>query len=107
MLATTGLAVIPGIGQVAAAGTLLAAATATAAGAAGGAATGGLIGALLGATDDSATRIEETVTKYRTVMDRDGAVVTVEVDERGADDTVDQLRRTGADEIERYDDVER
>ena len=105
MLAT-GFAVIPGIGQVAAAGTLLTTAAATAAGAAGGAATGGLLGALLGATDDTATKSDETVTRYRAVIERNGAVVTVEVDDQGADDTVDQLRQVGADDIERFDDVD-
>ncbi len=100
LLASAGLALIPGIGAFLAAGTIAATVGAAAAGAVGGTVTGGLIGALIGATDDGATRSEEAHTRYRDAIERDGYLVTIDaVDPIGTDDVVRIMEEAGVDEV--------
>lgn len=78
LLASAGVALLPGIGAVLAAGTAAAAAAAAAAGGVGGAMTGGLIGALIGATDDDATKVSETRRELHDAIEREGVVVSID-----------------------------
>jgi uncharacterized protein (TIGR02271 family) len=81
-----GLLVIPGIGPVAAAGTLAAVLGSTAVGAGIGAAAGGLIGALVGAGVP-----EEDAQIYAEGVRRGGTLVTVSTTDERADDAVTAL----------------
>lgn len=100
LLASAGLALIPGIGAFLAAGTIAATVGAAAAGAVGGTVTGGLIGALIGATDDGATKSEAAHTRYRDAIERDGYLVTVDaVDSTETEDVVRIMEEAGVDEV--------
>jgi len=98
LLASAGLALIPGIGALLAAGTAAAALAAAAAGAVGGGVTGGVIGALIGAGDNEADRTE-THTRYRDAIHGEGFVVTVETDEESVGDAEDALTDAGAEDV--------
>lgn len=87
------------VGALLAVGTVAAAALAGAAGAMGGSITGGLIGALLGATDHDATKVKRSETQYREAIERDGFVVTIEVDEAEVDKTSEALGTVGATDV--------
>lgn len=87
------------IGALLAVGTLAAAAVAAAAGAVGGSLTGGLIGALLGATDHDATKETHTDLEYRDVIEQNGFIVSVDVEEDEADRVTDALRSIGAESV--------
>lgn len=87
------------IGALLAVGTVAAAALAGAAGAMSGSITGGLIGALLGATDHDATKVKRSETQYREAIERDGFVVTIEVDEADVENTCDALASVGANDV--------
>lgn len=100
LLATTGVAVLSSpVGALLAVGTLAAAAMAGAAGVVGGSITGGLIGALLGATDHDATRKTIRDIEYRDVIERDGFVLTVTVEEEDVEGVCDALQSVGATDI--------
>jgi len=100
LLASAGGVVISTpIGILLAAGTLAAAAVAGAAGVVGGSITGGLIGALLGATDHDATKVTRTETTYTDIIERDGFILTIEVDEDDIESASDALETVGASEI--------
>jgi hypothetical protein len=87
------------IGALLAVGTVAAAALAAAAGAVGGSITGGLLGALLGATDHDATKVKQTETRYLDAIERQGFVLTINVDEDGVEQASDALSTVGAAEI--------
>lgn len=87
------------IGALLAAGTLAAAAVAAFGGAVGGSLTGGLIGALLGATDHGATKVTQSETQYRDVIERDGFVLTVTCDEEDVEMVTDAVTTVGARDI--------
>ncbi|MDX1469687.1 MAG: hypothetical protein R3258_10135 [Acidimicrobiia bacterium] len=99
LLASAGVALIPGIGALLAAGTAAAAAIGAAAGAVGGGVTGGLFGAVLGAGDNEATKVVETQTRYRDVIERDGFVVTVEASDDETSEIVELMYSSGADDV--------
>lgn len=100
LLAAGGLALIPGIGAVLAAGTVAATAAAAAAGAVGGSVTGGLLGALIGATDHDATKEIETVARYREVIEREGFLVSVDVtDSAEAAEVSEIMEEAGVSEV--------
>lgn len=96
LLASAGLALIPGIGALLAAGTAAATLAGAAAGAVGGGVTGGVIGALIGAGDDE-TDLTETHTHYREAIGGEGFVVTVETD--STEDAADALEDAGAEHV--------
>lgn len=96
LLAAAGLALIPGIGPLLAAGTAAATLAGAAAGAVGGGVTGGVIGALVGAGNDEA-EVAETHTHYREAISGEGFVVTVETDSTA--DAVDALEDAGAEHV--------
>jgi len=98
LLASAGLALIPGIGALLAAGTAAATLAAAAAGAVGGGVTGGIIGALIGAGDNEADRTE-THTRYRDAIHGEGFVVTVEADADSVGDAEDALTDAGAENV--------
>jgi hypothetical protein len=87
------------IGALLAAGTLAAAAIAGTAGVVGGSLTGGVIGALLGATDHDATRVTQSETQYRDVIERDGFVMTIDVTEKDTGFVTDALTEVGATDV--------
>lgn len=99
LLASAGLALIPGVGALLAAGTVAATVAAAAAGAIGGGVTGGLVGALLGAADHDATKVTEKHTVYRDAIERDGFIVTIESDDPSVDAAKESLDHAGATEI--------
>lgn len=99
LLTSAGVALIPGIGALLAAGTAAAAAIAAAAGAVGGGVTGGIFGAVLGAGDQEATKVVETRTRYRDAIERDGFVVTVEADDDETGEIVDLMASSGAEDV--------
>lgn len=100
LLASAGVALLPGIGALLAAGTVAATAAATAAGAVGGGVTGGVLGAILGASDDGATKVTDTETRYRETIERDGFVLTIDVDgDQDLDDARAAMDDAGADEV--------
>lgn len=100
LLATAGGVVLgTPIGALLAVGTLAAAAIAGAAGAVGGSITGGVIGALLGATDHDATKVKTTEVQYRDAIEREGFVVTLEVDETAAEHASSALVEVGASDV--------
>lgn len=96
LLASAGVALIPGVGALLAAGTLAATALAAGAGAVGGGATGGLLGALIGATDSDATKVVAEHTRYRTALDRDGFLLTVETSPKHSTFISEVMRKAGA-----------
>lgn len=100
LLAAGGLALLPGIGAVLAAGTLAATAAAAAAGAIGGGVTGGLLGALIGASDSDATKEVDTTTLYRDAIEREGYLVSVDTDTDGqARDVSGIMEEVGATDV--------
>lgn len=99
LLASAGVALIPGIGALLAAGTAAAAAIAAVAGAVGGGVTGGIFGAVLGAGDNEATKVVETRTRYRDAIERDGFLVTVEAADDEASEVVDLMESSGAEDV--------
>lgn len=99
LLASAGLALIPGIGALLAAGTAAAALAGAAAGAVGGGVTGGVIGALIGAGDDEEVDLTDTHTRYRDAIGGEGFVVTVDADEALLDEAEDALVDAGAEEV--------
>lgn len=105
LLASAGLALIPGIGALLAAGTTAATLAAAAAGAVGGGVTGGIIGALIGAGDNEADRTE-THTRYRDAIHGEGFVVTVETDEESVVDAEDALTDAGAEDVTVVDEAD-
>lgn len=98
LLASAGLALIPGVGALLAAGTAAAALAGAAAGAVGGGVTGGLIGALIGAGDDDA-ELTDTHARYREAIHGEGFVVTIHTDEASVADAEDALANAGADDV--------
>lgn len=99
LLASAGIALLPGIGALLAAGALAATAAGAAAGAVGGGVTGGILGALFGASDHDATKVTETQTRYRDVVERDGFVVTIDTDDSGLPHARSAMEAAEADEI--------
>ncbi len=99
LLASAGVALIPGLGAVLAAGTAAAALAAAAAGAIGGGVAGGLIGALLGASDRDATEVRVDRTWYQDVVESRGFVLTVDVNDASVDRTVEIMRSLGGQNI--------
>lgn len=99
LLASAGVALVPGIGALLVAGTAAATAAAAATGAAGGAATGALFGAAIGATDNDASKSVEEQTRYRDAVERDGFVVTVDVDDEDEADVAETLREAGGTDV--------
>lgn len=100
LLASAGLALIPGIGPFLAAGTLLGTLGATAAGAAGGAVLGGVAGTIFGASTD-----DEHSTYYREGVDQGGSIVTVAVDEGSVSEVTSVLRDSGASKVDTHGDA--
>ena len=100
MLASAGLALIPGVGPFLAAGTLAGTLAAAAAGAAGGAVLGGAVGAIYGASKD-----DTRSTYYREGVDRGGALVTVNVAEGQESAVSDALRASGAKKVDVHGDA--
>lgn len=98
LLASAGLALIPGIGALLAAGTAAATLAGAAAGAVGGGVAGGIVGALIGAGDDDAD-LTETHARYRDAIHGEGFVVTVETGEDSVADAEDALMDAGAEEV--------
>lgn len=96
LLASAGLALIPGIGALLAAGTAAAALVGAAAGAVGGGVVGGVVGALIGAGDHEA-EVTEVQTRYREAITSEGFVVTV--DTESADEAAEALRDAGAEDV--------
>lgn len=105
LLASAGLALIPGIGALLAAGTAAAALAGAAAGAVGGGVAGGVIGALVGAADDDA-ELTETHTRYRDAIHGEGYVVTIETDQNSVGEAEDALVDAGAEEVTVVDEAE-
>lgn len=99
LLASAGVALVPGIGALLVAGTAAAAAAATAAGAVGGAATGAVFGTVIGATDNDASKSVEEQTRYREALDRDGFIVTADVDDDDKSEVVETMREAGATDV--------
>ena len=101
LLASAGIAILPGIGALLAAGTAAAAAAAAATGAVGGGVAGGAIGALIGATDNDATETAETRRRIRNTIQRDGFVLSIDLDD--SEVTIhlasDAMRDAGANDI--------
>lgn len=91
LLASGGLALIPGIGAFLAAGTIAATAGAAAVGAGGGTLAGGLLGAINGASDDDATKTVESHHRYREAIARDGFLISVETHDRAEAAEVSEL----------------
>ena len=106
LLASAGVALIPGVGALLAAGTLAASALAAGAGAVGGGVTGGLIGALIGATDSDATKVVEEHTRYRAALDRDGYLLTVESPEDRVVFVTQVMEEAGAEEVSVLEEAE-
>jgi hypothetical protein len=96
LFASAGLALIPGIGALLAAGTAAATLAGAAAGAVGGGVTGGIVGALIGAGDEDGD-VTEVQTRYRDAMSGDGFVVTIDTD--SPEDAADALRDAGAEQV--------
>jgi hypothetical protein len=94
LLASAGLAFVPGIGPFLAAGTLLGTLGATAAGAAGGAVIGGAAGAIVGANTD-----DEHAAYYREGVEEGGSLVTVAVRDGEAADVASALDHLGAKRV--------
>ena len=99
LLASAGVALVPGIGALLVAGTAAATAAAAAAGAVGGAATGALFGAAIGATDNDASKSVEEQTRYRDALERDGFVVTVDVDDEEKAGVAEVLKEAGGTDV--------
>lgn len=102
LLATAGVALLPGIGAVLVAGTAAATAAAAAAGGVGGAVTGGLIGALIGAADDDASKVSETRRELHNAITREGVVVTIDTLQTGlaTSEATEILESAGANEVD-------
>lgn len=100
LLASAGLALIPGVGPFLAAGTLAGTLAAAAAGAAGGAVLGGAVGAIYGAS-----KSDTRSTYYREGIDRGGALVTVNVAEGQESAVSDALRASGAKNVDVHGDA--
>lgn len=98
LLASAGLALIPGIGALLAAGTAAATLAGAAAGAVGGGVTGGVVGALIGAGDDDA-ELTETHTRYRDAIHGEGYVITIETGSDSVAEAEDALMDAGAEEV--------
>jgi hypothetical protein len=101
LLASAGVALLPGIGAVLAAGTAAAAAAAAAAGGVGGAVTGGLIGALIGATDDDASKVSGIRRQLHSAIEREGVVVSIDTlqTDLSLTETAEILESTGAEDV--------
>lgn len=99
LLASAGLAVVPGMGPFLAAGTLLGTLGATAAGAAGGAVLGGVAGAIFGGDDD------ERATYYRAGVEEGGSLVTVSASAGDSAEIKTVLRDLGARKVDIHDDT--
>ena len=101
LLASAGVALLPGIGAVLTAGTAAAAAAAAAAGGVGGAVTGGLIGALIGATDDDVSKVSETRRQLHGAIEREGVVVSIDTlqTDLALSETAEILESTGAEDV--------
>lgn len=99
LLASAGVALVPGIGALLTAGTAAATAAAAAAGALGGSATGGLLGAVIGATDHGATKVVKKQTRYREAIERDGFIVTASVEADITPEVVEMFEEAGASDI--------
>ena len=95
LLASAGLALIPGVGPFLAAGTLLGTLGATAAGAAGGAVLGGVAGTIFGAATD-----DEYSTYYREGVEKGGALVTVTCNNGSTPEVTSMLRDSGATKVD-------
>jgi hypothetical protein len=106
LLASAGIALLPGIGALLAAGTAAATAAGAAAGAVGGGVTGGLIGLLIGAGDDEATKVTEEKTVYRNALERDGYLVSVDTPDDKAADVERILADAGATDVTTVDGVQ-
>ena len=102
LLAGLGLAMIPGVGPVLAAGELATVLGGTALGAGVGAAAGGLLGALVGLGIP-----EEEAGYYSEGVRRGGALITASVDESRVDEAVAMLKRNNAVDIDRRADYYR
>jgi len=102
LLASAGVALIPGIGALLAAGTAAAAAVAAGAGAIGGAVTGGVFGALIGAGDHDADKIRDEDDRYQRAIEEDRYLVTVHADERSVERVADTMEDLGAEEVSVY-----
>lgn len=87
------------IGSLLAVGTIAAAAAAGAAGAFGGSLTGGILGALLGATDHDATKVTHTEVEYRDAIERDGFVLTINVERDEVETTAEAMASIGAADV--------
>ena len=94
LLASAGLALIPGVGPFLAAGTLLGTLGATAAGAAGGAVLGGVTGTIFGAAND-----DTSSTYYREGVEQGGSLVTVNVDDSATSEVTTLLNNAGAKKV--------
>lgn len=99
LLASAGVALVPGLGALLAAGTAAATAAAAAAGALGGSATGGLLGAAIGATDHDATKVVKKKTRYREAIERDGFIVTANVEDDSTPRVVEMFEEANATDI--------
>lgn len=102
LLASAGLLLVPGVGPFLAAGTLAGAVAAGAVGAAGGAVIGGAAGAIVGATNDDELDDHEASKTYREGLDKGGSMLSVQVDENGADRVSDAMRSAGAYRVDSY-----
>ena len=95
LLASAGLALIPGVGPFLAAGTLLGTLGATAAGAAGGAVLGGVAGTIFGAANG-----DESSAYYREGVHQGGSLVTVSVDDGATSQVTSLLHNAGASKVD-------
>lgn len=102
ILATTGMAMVPGIGPFLTAGTILGTLGATTAGAAGGAVLGGAVGAIFGSTSDEA---DEYATYYRHGVEEGASLVTVRADDYAVADVTTTLENSGAKRVEAHGDT--
>lgn len=102
ILATAGMAMVPGIGPFLTAGTILGVFGATTAGAAGGAVLGGAVGAIFGSTSDED---DEYATYYRQGVEEGGSLVTVRADDYAIADVTNILENSGAKRVEAHGDT--
>ena len=58
-----------------------------------------MIGALIGATDNEATRVETQQARYRTTLERDGVIVTIEAESGQEEKAMKALDETGAENV--------
>lgn len=99
LLTSAGLALIPGIGALLAAGTAAAAAVAATAGAVGGGVAGGVLGVLLGSSDNAVNESLASDRAYRSVLDREGFVLTVTTAPEDAGFAADVLEKIGGEDV--------